>query len=281
MSGQTFPSTARLVLGQIRYQLLLFWRVPIALFFTLLFPLMVLVLFNALFGDTTVQTPDGNWPIRQFYTGALAVFTAVSATYTNLANMVPIRRDEGVLKRWRGTPLPTWVYVTGAIGSSVVIALFGVVVMLTLGVVAYGLEVEPGKLPAAAITFVVGVGAFAALGMAVAALVPSASSASAVANATILPLAFVSNVFVVLEQPPRWLALIGDIFPLKPFVTSFQDAFNPLVPAPAFNWPELGFIALWGLAGLVVAVRRFRWEPSTGGRPRRRSRRVAEPVGES
>ena len=277
MSRPAFPSAARLVIGQIRYQLLLFWRVPIALFFTLLFPLMVLVLFNAIFGDTTVQTERGNWPIRQFYTGGLAVFTAVSATYTNLANMVPIRRDEGVLKRWRGTPLPTWVYVAGAIGSSVVIALFGVLVMLTLGVVAYGLEIDPAKLPAAAVTFVVGVGAFAALGMAVAALVPSASSASAVANATILPLAFVSNVFVSLEQPPRWLALVGDVFPLKPFVTSFQDAFNPLVPAPAFNWPELAFIAGWGLVGLLVAVRRFRWEPSAGGPTRRRrSRRAPE-----
>lgn len=278
MSRGHFPSALRVVVGQIRYQLLMFWRVPIALFFTLLFPLMVLVLFNALFGDTTVQTEQGNWPIRQFYTGGLAVFTAVSATYTNLANMVPIRRDEGVLKRWRGTPLPTWGYVAGAVGSAVVIAFIGVLIMLTLGVVAYGLEIDPAKLPAAALTFLVGVSAFAALGMAVAAIVPSASSASAVANATILPLAFVSNVFIVIEQPPRWLALIGDIFPLKPFVTSFQDAFNPLVEAPAFNWPELGFIALWGLLGAVVAVRRFRWEPAAGASTRRRRRSAPEPM---
>ncbi|MEX2626939.1 MAG: ABC transporter permease [Ilumatobacteraceae bacterium] len=280
--GAGFPSTARLVSAQIRYQVLLFWRVPIALFFTLLFPLMVLVLFNALFGDTSVPTEGGEWPIRQFYTGGLAVFTAVSATYTNLANMVPIRRDEGVLKRWRGTPLPTWVYVAGAIGSSVAIALLGVVIMLGLGVVAYGLEIDAAKLPAAAITFVVGVGAFAALGMAVAALVPTASAASAVANATILPLAFVSNVFIVIQDPPRWLALVGDAFPLKPFVSSFQDAFNPFVDAPAFNWPELGFIALWGVFGLVVAVARFRWEPSSGGTTRRRrSGREPEPVVET
>jgi ABC-2 type transport system permease protein len=269
-----FPSTARLVLAQIRYQLLLFWRVPVGVFFTLALPLIMLVVFNALFGDSMVRTEQGEWPVRQFYTGALAVFAAVSATYTNLANMVPIRRDEGVLKRWRGTPLPTWVYVAGAIGSAVVIAAASVVIMLGLGVVAYGLEVDLAKLPAAVLTFVVGVSAFAALGMAVAALVPSASSASAVANATILPLAFVSNVFVVLEQPPRWLSLIGDVFPLKPFVTSFQDAFNPLVAAPAFNWPELGFIALWGLAGMLVAVSRFRWEPSGGGTTRRRRSRT-------
>lgn len=273
MSG-SFPSTAGLIVAQIRYQLLLFVRVPVGVFFTLALPLIMLVIFNALFGDVTVMTDGGEWPMRQFYTGALAVFAAVSATYTNLANMVPIRRDEGVLKRWRGTPLPTSVYVAGAVGSSVVIAAVGVVIMLGLGVVAYGLEVQADKLPAAIVTFVVGVAAFAALGMAVAALVPSASAASAVANATILPLAFVSNVFVAIQDPPRWLALIGDIFPLKPFVTSFQDAFNPLVEAPAFNWPELGFIALWGVAGAFVAVTRFRWEPSAGGTTRRRRART-------
>jgi ABC-2 type transport system permease protein len=271
-----FPSTPALVVRQVRYQLVLFWRTPVGLFFTLLLPLIMLVLFNALVGDSTVTTDAGPWPVRQFYVGGLAVFTAVSATYTNLANMVPIRRDEGVLKRWRGTPLPTSVYVAGAIGAAVVIALAGVTFMLTLGVIAYDLEIEAAKVPAMLVTFLVGVSAFAALGMAVAALVPSASSASAVANATILPLAFVSNVFIVIEAPPRWLDVLGDLFPLKPFVTSFQDTLNPLVPAPAFNWPELGFIALWGLVGLVVAVRRFTWEPSAGGTTRRRrSRRMA------
>jgi len=223
-----------------------------------------------LFGDGDVTIDGSTWPIRQFYTGGLAAFTAVSATYTNLANMLPIRREEGVLKRWRGTPLPAWIYLAGVIGSAVVIAAFGVLIMLGLGVVAYDLEVEAAKVPAAAVTFVVGVAAFAALGMAVAGLVPSASSASAVANATILPLAFVSNVFIPLEDPPAWLATIGDIFPLKPFASSFQDAFNPLVDAPAFDWGALAVVAAWGIAGLVVALTTFRWEPIPGGPTRRR-----------
>lgn len=265
-----FPPAATLVMRQIRYQLLLFARVPVALFFTLLLPLVMLVLFNALFGGGTVSTADGEWPVQQFYTGGLAAFTAVSATYTNIANMVPIRREEGVLKRWRGTPLPTWVYVAGVVGSAVVVAFVGVVVMLGLGVVAYDLQVEAAKLPAAAVTFVVGVSAFAALGMAVAALVPTASAASAIANATILPLAFVSNVFIVIEDPPEWVDTVGDIFPLKPFVESFQAAFNPLVDPPAFDWAALAFVALWGVAGAVVAVRYFRWDPAPGGSTRRR-----------
>ena len=101
-------------------------RTPIAVFFTLALPLIMLVLFNALFGGNDVDTGSGTWPLSQFYTGGLAAFTAVSATFTNLANVVPIRRDEGVLKRWRGTPLPTWMYLGGLIGSAVAIAAAGV-----------------------------------------------------------------------------------------------------------------------------------------------------------
>jgi ABC-2 type transport system permease protein len=270
-----FPSTWRLVADQTRYQLVTFWRIPVAVFFTLGLPLVMLVLFNALFGSGTFTTSEGEISAQQFYTGGLAAFTAVSATFTNLANMVPLRRDEGVLKRWRGTPLPTWIYLAGFLVSAVIIAFVGVVLMLTLGVVVYDLEIELAKMPAAFVTFAVGVGAFAALGMALAAVVKSASSASAAANAIILPMAFVSNIFIQVDDGPAWITTIGDIFPLKHFAEAFQDCFNPLVDAPAFDWASLAYVALWGLLGLAIALRRFTWEPS-GSAPRgRRSRRAA------
>jgi ABC-2 type transport system permease protein len=265
-----FPSAPALVVRQVRYQQLTFVRTPIAVFFTLALPLMMLVLFNALFGDETITTNDGSWPLSQFYTGSLAAFTAVSATFTNLANIIPIRREEGVLKRWRGTPLPPWTYIAGAIASAVVVAAVGVLIMLTLGVVAYDLEVELAKVPAAVVTFLVGVGTFAALGMAVAALVSSPEAAPAVANGLILPLAFVSDVFIQLDDPPAWVEFVGDLFPLKPFVHSFQGAFNPNVEPPAFEWGKLAFIAAWGVVGMFVALRWFKWEPSTRVRRRRR-----------
>ena len=110
-----------------------------------------------------------------------------------------------------------------------------------------------------------------------AAFVPNARSAAAVANATLLPLGFVSNVFIPIEDPPQWLETLGNIFPLKPFTESFQDTLNPLVEAPAFNWAKLAYVTLWGIAGAIVAVKFFRWEPATGDRStrRRRSRRQA------
>jgi ABC-2 type transport system permease protein len=269
----------RLTLAQVRYQLLMFWRTPVALFFTLALPLIMLVLFNALFGNQTVTIEGGEWPVRQFYTGGLAVFTAVSATYTNLANMVPIRREEGVLKRWRSTPLPTGAYMGGLIGSAIVLALIGSVLMLLIGVV-YDLEIDAAKMPSAALTFVVGVASFAALGMAVAALVPSASSASAVANATILPLAFISNVFIVTgDDAPGWMTTVGNVFPLRPFVETFQQAFNPFVEAPAFDFSKLAYVALWGVVGIVVAAKTFTWEPRAGGTTTRRRRSARQAAG--
>ena len=270
-----FPSTLPLLVAQTRYQLVTFWRIPVAVFFTLGLPLIMLVLFNALFGSGTFSTSEGEISAQQFYTGGLAAFTAVSATFTNLANMVPLRRDEGVLKRWRGTPLPTWVYLAGFIVSAVIIAFVGVVLMLTLGTVVYDLEIEAAKMPAAVLTFLVGVGSFAALGMALAALVKSASSASAAANAIILPMAFVSNIFIQVDDAPDWVVALGNFFPLKHFAESFQDCFTPFVEPPAFDWASMGYVALWGVLGLVVALKRFTWEPS-GSAPRgRRSRRAA------
>lgn len=268
-----FPSLWSQTAVQARYQFLTFTRSPVGMFFTLGLPTIMLVLFNSLFGGGTVDTPEGPWSVQQFFTGGIAAFTAVSATYTNLVNVVPMRRDEGILKRWRSTPVPIGAYLGGWVLSALAIALLGVVLQLAIGVVFYDLTIEPAKIPAMIVTFAVGVGAFAMLGLAIAGVVPNADSAPAVANATILPLAFVSDVFIPLEDPPRWLDLVGDIFPLKPFVNAFQDTLNPLVDAPAFSWGRLAFVAAWGVVGVVVAFRTFRWEPST--HTSRRSRRGA------
>ncbi len=269
MSG--FPSNVSMVVRQTRYQILYFFRVPVALFFTLILPIVMLVLFNALFGDNTVTTAEGDWPIQQFYTGGLAAYTAVSATYSNLGNMVPIRRDEGILKRWRSTPLPTWVYLAGLVMSSIVIALASVALMLVMGVVLYDLSIDWVKMPAAAVTLLVGVASFAALGMALVSVIKTAQSAAAMVNATILPLAFISDVFIATEDG-GFLHTVASLFPLKPFVNAFQDCFNPLVDGTGFSPGRLAFVAAWGAVGLVIAIKRFTWEPS--GAPSRRSRRA-------
>ena len=279
----SFPTAPQMFAQQVRYQLLTFVRSPVGMFFTLVLPLLMLVLFNALFGGDTVDSPFGAWSVRQFYTGGLAAFTAVSATYTNLVNVVPIRRDSGTLKRWRSTPISTAVYLAGWIAAAVIVAAVGVVLQLGLGVVFYDLEISAGRLPALAVTFLVGVAAFAALGMGVAALVPNEESAPAVANATILPMAFISDTFVPMDhERPAWLR-IADWLPLKPFVNAFQNTLNPLPDAPAWSWGKLAVVAAWGVVGVLLAAAKFRWEPSystSSTRRRRRSASTGDPSGD-
>ena len=278
MADRSVLSSLLLLRRQIGYQNRLFRRTPIAAFFTLVFPLIFLVLFGALFDGIDVA-PGLEVDAAQFYAPGLAVFAAVSATYTNIGIGVAIYRDEGVLKRIRGTPLPRWVYMGGVVGSGVSIAAVGALIMLGVGFLLYGIEMDLGNVLPAAVTFVVGVASFSLLGLALASVAPSGQSAPALANATLLPVAFVSNVFIsVRNDPPAWLDLLGDIFPLKAFADAFFAAFDPFEEGSAYKPWLLLRIGLWGLAGALVAAGKFRWEPSTGTgggsqRNRRRGRR--------
>jgi len=270
------PAPGPLLLRQIRHQNLLFWRSPISAFFTLLFPLVFLLLFNALQGDQTIESRDG---IRfaQFFTPGILAFAVVSACYTNLATSVPINRDEGVLKRVRGTPLPPWIYVAARVGSAVWVAVLSAVLMVAVGVALFHVEVLWHLLPAAVVTLLLGAACFCACGLAVASLCPSGEAAPAVANFTILPVVFVSDIFYPLDQVPTWLQVAGSIFPVKHFALAVQADFNPFTQGSGFFWGHLAVIAVWLVAASVVALRTFRWEPgiSTGRGSVRRGRHRA------
>lgn len=274
-----------LVWQQIRYQNRIFWRTPISAFFTLVFPLMFLFVFVTLFGNDEIG--DLGVTTAQFYAPALAVFGAVSATYTNLAIGTAISRDEGILKRVRGTPLPPWIYMAGRVGSAVWIAFMAVLLMMSVGVVVYGVEIYVESLPALLVAFVVGVACFAALGLLVAALAPSGEASPAIANATLLPLAFISDIFIVpSDNSPGWLAILGSIFPLKHFALAFGDAFSPVEVAARggwldqFHWKEYGIMALWLVGAVILAIRLFTWEPR-GGERKRSSRKRAKTAAEA
>jgi ABC-2 type transport system permease protein len=273
-----WPSAWRLLAAQAVAQLRVFLRIPVALFFTVALPLMIVVLFNLIFasGGATVETATGPWSMQQFYVAALAAFEVVSATFTNLANMIPDRRQDGVMKRWRGTPLPPAIYLSGFVGAGLIIALAGFALIIGIGLLFYNLEMEAAKLPALAVAIVLGTLAFSALGVAVAGLIRSQEAAPAVTNAIILPMAFISNTFIAADvsSMPRWLDVLSQALPLRPFVESVQAAFNPTVDPPGFLVDNLVVIALWGIAGVVLAARTFKWEPiADDGRSSRRRRR--------
>ena len=203
-----------------------FLRIPVALFFTIALPLIIVVLFNLIFGgaDAAVETKTGDWSIQQFYVAALAAFEVVSATFTNLANMIPDRRQDGVMKRWRGTPLPPWTYLSGFVGAGLIIAVAGFALIVGIGFAFYNLSIDVAKVPALVVAFILGTLVFSALGVAIAGLIRSQEAAPAVTNAIILPMAFISNTFIAVDYSamPGWLDFISRILPLRPFVESIR-----------------------------------------------------------
>ncbi len=249
-----------LMFRQVFYENRAFWRNPAAAFFTFALPLFFLVMFNALFRDT-IAVEGGRVDISWFFVPSISALAVISACYTNLGMMVTISRDLGVLKRIRGTPLPAWAYLLGRILQAMLVAALLVVIITAVGKLAYGVDVPSNTMPSLIVTVAVGAGAFCALGLALTCVIPNADAAPAIANATILPLLFVSNVFFHLNQTPVWLAYAGDVFPVKPFALALEYAFNPYVQGAGFEWKHLALVAAWGVAGALVALRFFSWEP--------------------
>jgi ABC-2 type transport system permease protein len=258
------PSTGALLYGQFRYANRTFWRNPAAAFFTIAFPLMLLLIFGTLFGNQTVDARQGV-RVAQFLAPAMAVYAAVTAAFTSLSIALAIAREHGILKRLRGTPLPPWAFMTARVLAAVWVGLIGVVVMLAVGVGAYHVQILGRTLVASVVTLAIGIGCFAALGLALVSLVRSSSAVQGIASTVILVLGFVSDIFLIGVDLPRWLGLIGSVFPLKHFANALGGAFNPFLHGSGFAWGHLAVMAAWGLGGVLVALWRFSWEPYAEG----------------
>jgi ABC-2 type transport system permease protein len=246
---------------QVRFENRGFWRNPAAAFFTFAFPLMFLVIFTLLFGSEEIGPPGERISTSTFYVPAISAFSIITATYTNLAISLSFARDMGILKRIRGTPLPPWVYMLGRVVHSMLLCVALVAITTAFGALFYGVDVPTETMPAVIVTLLVGGAAFSALGLAATAAVPNADASPAVINATILPLLFISDVFIPLDDAPDWLATVGDIFPVKHLSDAMQTAFNPFTAGSGFEWGDLAIIAAWGAVGMILALRFFTWEP--------------------
>ncbi len=254
-------SSASLVLRQVRFTNKAFWRNPAAAFFTFAFPLLFLVIFTTLFGSADITINGHDVSVATFYITGIAAFSVITACYTNIAMSLTFARDLGVLKRVKGTPLPGWAYLVGRMLHAVGIAILLVAICLVFGMLLYDAELPTSSIPAFIVTLAVGAACFSALGMAVTTIVPNADAAPAIVNATILPLLFVSDVFIPLQDPPAWLDLAGKIFPVRHFSEAMQEVFFPSAGSAGFAVTHLAVLAAWGGLGLLVAIRRFSWEP--------------------
>jgi ABC-2 type transport system permease protein len=252
-------SDVALALRQVKYENKSFWRNPAAAFFTFAFPLLFLFIFNTVFGNDEIEMFGRETSVSTFYVPAIAAFSVITACFTNIAMGISFARDEGVLKRKLGTPLPKWAFIAGRIVHATILEVVLFAIVATVGAVLYDVEVSASSLPLFIPVLVIGALSFAALGFAVTTIVPNAEAAPAVVNGIILPLLFISDVFFVQGSTPSWLERIADVFPVRHYVHAMTNAFNPF--DPTIRWGDLAWVAGWGLVGAVVALRFFRWEP--------------------
>jgi ABC-2 type transport system permease protein len=173
-----------------------------------------------------------------------------------------IAREDGRLKRGRGTPMPAWVFIAGRIGNSIVVALMMLILLAAIGRLAYGVDIPWDRLPAIVLTLVVGAAAFCCLGIALTAAIPTQDAAAPIVNALLLPLYFLSGVFIPDDQLPNGVIHFADAFPIRHFFEAFFDAYVP--GGSAVSWDNLAVVAVWGMVGLLLAVRYFRWTPRSG-----------------
>ncbi len=249
-----------LALHEFRFAQKVFWRNPASVFFTALLPVLFLLIFATIFGNDTIDELGGV-KVTTYYIPAIVTLAVISATMVNLAMNVTIAREEGLLKRGRGTPLPPWVFIAGRVGNAVVISAIMLVVVTLIGKLLYDAPIPWERLPAVAVTLVVGAASFCCLGLAITVIIPSREAASAITNAITLPLYFLSGIFIPENEIPDGVLSFANHFPVRDFFQAFFTAYSPNTTGAGFEWGELGVVAIWGLAGFLIALRFFRWTP--------------------
>lgn len=246
--------------NQLKYANKTFWRNPASAFFTFAFPLMFLIIFTSLLGHRTIEiSPGRHVDISTYYVASMAAYAVVSACYNNIAIGLTIQRDSGVLKRTRGTPIPSGVYILGRLIHAMFVSVILVAITAAYGRAFYHASIPTGlTLLNFIVMLVVGSLTFCALGFAITVVIPNADAAPAIVNASVLPLLFVSGIFIPLSSnAPAWLIWIAKIFPVYHFAWGMKSGFL----GTPFDWMHVVVVAVWGLAGFAVSFRYFSWEP--------------------
>jgi ABC-2 type transport system permease protein len=247
-------STLGLLAHQVRYEQLSFWRNPQSAVFTFIFPVVFVTILGALFGGVTKSAYFDGRSALGYYVPTIAGLSVLSSCYAQLAVALAARRQNGILKRARATPLPAWAYFAGLLVHCLLVSVIDIALIVGVGRL-YGLPV-PAQWPAIAVTLVLGAACFCAIGVAVASVIANADAAPAVAQLALFPLLFLSGTYMpitseVLNRITSWL-------PVRPFnqalLASFGSHGGP-------GWQNLGVLLAWGVLGSLVGIRRFRWNP--------------------
>lgn len=250
----------RLLLHQLRGEQRMYWRSRELAFFTFLFPVLIFILLGSVYGKDKIKG-EGVTGSEYLLAGILG-YGVASTAFAGLAIVLVLRRESGILKRLRATPLPPWTYLTGVIVSTVIVYAIEAAVLIILGRVMFGVHF-PHQWLSLVLALLLGTLAFAALGIALTGVIRSGEGSSAVVNAIYLPASFLSGSFWTPHAYPRFLEVIAEILPLTYFIRLMRDIV--LLDHTLWSeWRSAAVVAAWGLGGLVLAVRFFRWEPREG-----------------
>jgi ABC-2 type transport system permease protein len=244
----------RLFAHQLRAEQLVFWRSREAAFFIFLFPLLLYVLLASVYSSKI----DGV-PAPQVLLAGLVGYGCANTAFAGLAIQLVLRRENGILKRLRSTPLPPATYVGSLLVSTLIVFAVQTLALFLLGRALYGTPF-PSDAGSFVASIVIGAAVFAALGTATASVIRSAEGSSAVVNFILLPMAFLTGSFGPTRHYPAFLRAIGDVLPLKYFI----ELVNAVYLHGHGFWTQPGALAVlgaWGIAGLVFTVFKFGWEP--------------------
>jgi ABC-2 type transport system permease protein len=239
---------------QLRSEQLVFWRSREAAFFIFLFPLLLYVLLSSVYSRRIYGVPA-----PEALLAGLIGYGCANTAFAGLAIQLVLRRENGILKRLRSTPLPPATYVGSLLVSTLIVFALQTLALFLLGSALYSTPF-PSDIASLVAAIVIGAAVFAALGTATAAVIRSAEGSSAVVNFILLPMAFLSGSFGETRHLPAFLRAIADVLPLKYFIDLVDSVY--LRGQAVWTHPQdLAVLAAWGVGGLIFTIYRFRWEP--------------------
>ena len=240
---------------ELKAQQRLFWRSRELAFFTFLLPVILYFLLGSVYGDDKVDGVPG----ADYLLAGMLGYGAVSTTFAGLAILLVVRRELGILKRLRATPLPASTYLAAVLASIVFVFALETALMISIGRLGFDTPL-PERPFSLALVLLLGAVTFAALGVGLSGLVRSAEGASAVVNAVYLPVSFISGAFFSPDSFPGFLQAIASVLPLTYFIELVRDVM--LHGSEIWEEPTaVGVVTAWGAVGFVAAFRYFRWEP--------------------
>jgi ABC-2 type transport system permease protein len=263
------PSTLGLGLARTGIEVRQFFRERDHVIFTFAFPVIMLFIFGSVFSDDIAPGVS----FTQYFAAGMVASGVVLSSFQSLAISIAVERDDGTLKRLRGTPMPPSSYFLGKVGLVLFTSVIQTAILLVIGTLAFGLELPAGPelWLRFAWVFVLGTAAGTVVGIAYSSVARSSKSAAAVVSPVVIVLQFISGVFFVFTQLPGWMQAIGSIFPLKWLAQGMRSVFLPSsfeVSEAAHSWqlPQTALIlTAWLVIGLVLCLRTFRWQRRDAG----------------